>query len=137
MNDKTLCPCGSGKTYEECCKIAHLDISAVKTAEQLMRSRYTAFTLANSDYLHISHHPSTRPKSKRDRDQNSAWAKSVVWLKLEIISTVEGMESDSVGRVEFKAHFLEKGKPNQIHENSSFSKKKGHWVYLDGCYDFQ
>jgi SEC-C motif-containing protein len=56
-----LCPCGSGNSYDECCELI---ISAKKDAAtclELMRSRYTAFTLANIDYLMLSQRSSTRP----------------------------------------------------------------------------
>ena len=136
MQKQLICPCGSGKAYAQCCEIAHNNIYSVKTAEQLMRSRYTAFTIDNPEYLHKSHHSSSRPNSKREREQNAAWAKSVVWLHLDIINKYEGNENDKTGTVEFKAYFLENNKTNLIHENSSFAKENGHWVYIDGCYNF-
>ena len=39
-----LCPCGKILKYELCCQVIHNDISKALTSEQLMRSRYTAFT---------------------------------------------------------------------------------------------
>lgn len=133
MNNQ-LCPCGSKKEYNSCCGIAHKNISDVLTAEQLMRSRYTAFCMANEDYLHKSHHPNTRPKSKAERKENIKWAKTVVWLKLEIINTTKGTETDNVGTVEFKAFYIENGIPKSIHEISTFDKSKGYWVYVDGIH---
>jgi SEC-C motif-containing protein len=53
MNNR--CPCGSNLPYHECCDLI---ISAKKeavTCLELMRSRYTAFTAANVDYLMLSH----------------------------------------------------------------------------------
>ena len=41
MNTKN-CPCGREKRYIDCCKLSHEDLASVKTAEDLMRSRYTA-----------------------------------------------------------------------------------------------
>jgi len=35
--------------------------------------------------------------------------------------------------VEFKTFFMEKGGMNVIHENSTFFKEKGCWVYLRVC----
>jgi SEC-C motif-containing protein len=76
------CPCGINKNYINCCEIAHNDLSAVQTAAQLMRSRYTAFTMANGDYLMKSHHSTTRPENeKKDIEK---WAKSVNWIRLDI-----------------------------------------------------
>jgi SEC-C motif-containing protein len=122
------CPCGNNKTYNECCEIAHLSLKAVKTAEQLMRSRYTAFTMANGDYLMESHHITTRPVN--EKKEIVAWAKAVEWVKLEIKATTKGLEVDSEGIVRFKAHFKENGKQRFIKESSKFTKENGVWYYL-------
>ena len=50
------CPCGRNKTYENCCGKIHQNINKAKTAEDLMRSRYSAFTFANISYLKESHY---------------------------------------------------------------------------------
>jgi SEC-C motif-containing protein len=115
------CPCHPSKLYENCCKKAHEDISSVVSPEVLMRSRYSAFVLANINYLQQSHHSSTRP-SKLEKREILAWTKSVVWIKLEVLKNTENT-------VEFKAYFRENGNLNFIHENSLFVKENGHWVY--------
>lgn len=121
------CPCGRKKTYELCCGIAHKNLSNVKTAEDLMRSRYTAFTLANGDYLMLSQHTTTR---ELDRKQEiTDWAWSVEWLRLEIISSFDGQPTDDEGTVEFRAHYKENGKEKYIYEISRFIKERGKWKY--------
>jgi SEC-C motif-containing protein len=122
------CACGSNKTYENCCSLAHNATVKVKTAEQLMRSRYTAFTLADGDYLMESHHSSTR--GLVDKSEIVSWANLVQWLRLEILSKSLGLENDTIGTVEFKAYFNEKGVERFIHENSKFVKENNCWVYL-------
>ncbi|MFT5602715.1 MAG: SEC-C motif-containing protein [Flavobacteriales bacterium] len=122
------CPCGNTKPYLKCCEAIHFGKKQAHTAEQLMRSRFTAFTMANGDYLMSSHHTSTRPES--EKDEIVSWAKSVKWLHLEIINTIAGQESDTKGTVEFKAHFKEGFFKRNIHENSKFIKEDGKWVYL-------
>ncbi|WP_066218656.1 YchJ family protein [Formosa haliotis] len=124
-----ICPCGSEKTYQNCCKIAHDDLLQVKTAEALMRSRYTAFVLANGDYLMKSHHKSTRPISEKKAIVK--WAKSVEWIKLVIINTKKGLPTDTEGTVEFKAIFQDHGALDMIHENSHFVKENDCWYYID------
>ena len=125
------CPCNSNNTYINCCELIHIDISKALTAEQLMRSRYTAFVKANGNYLNKSHHSSTRPKSKKEKLEIVEWAKSVTWIKLEIIGSQNGSINELEGYVEFKAYFLENGIINNIHENSKFVREHGHWVYLE------
>ncbi|CAM1354737.1 YchJ family protein [Tenacibaculum insulae] len=124
------CPCNPSKKYSTCCQKAHQNIQTVLTAEQLMRSRYSAFVLANINYLQESHHSSTRPSNKEKKEILS-WTKSVKWLKLEVLNTSKGSITDLEGTVEFNAFFMENGKVDVIHENSSFCKENKHWVYLN------
>jgi SEC-C motif-containing protein len=116
------CPCNPTQKYSNCCQKAHQNINSVTSAEVLMRSRYSAFVLANIDYLQKSHHSSTRP-SKLEKREIEKWTKSVNWIKLEILNS-------SLDTVEFKAFFMENGSVSVIHENSKFRKESGHWVYL-------
>ena len=127
MSNKS-CPCGRAEKYEFCCKKKHQDISSAITAEDLMRSRFVAFTKGMGDYLMSSHHSTTRPLSQKNEIVN--WANSVKWTHLEILNTTNGGEGDSEDTVEFKAHFKEKGKKTFIHENSKFIRENNHWMYL-------
>lgn len=115
------CPCNPSKLYENCCKKAHENINSVDSPEVLMRSRYSAFVLANIDYLQKSHHSSTRP-SKHEKREILTWTKSVEWVKLDVLEASEHT-------VEFKAYFRENGNLNFIHENSLFVIENGFWVY--------
>ncbi len=115
------CPCNPVKLYAECCEKAHKNIAAATTAEILMRSRYSAFVIANINYLQESHHKSTRPSNSEKREI-LAWTKSVEWVKLEVLKTTENT-------VEFKAFFMENGAINVIHENSLFVKENDCWFY--------
>ena len=123
------CHCNTAKTYGDCFEKAHKNILSVKTSEALMRSRYSAFVLANISYLQKSHHSSTRP-SKTEKRAIEKWTKLVNWLRLEVLETTNGLLDDTAGTVKFKAHFMENGAINVIHENSEFCKENGHWVYL-------
>ena len=115
------CPCNPSKLYTECCKKVHNNIQVATTAEMLMRSRYSAFVLANINYLQESHHSSRRP-SKKEKKEILAWAKSVEWIKLELINSSENT-------VEFKAFFMDNGAINVMHENSLFVKENNCWFY--------
>lgn len=128
MNNKE-CPCGSLKLYENCCEIAHKNILSVATAETLMRSRYSAFVMANMDYLSKSWHSSNKP-SKSEMKEILDWTQSVIWHKLEIINTSKGLKNDTEGSVEFKAFYYEGIILKHIYEKSLFVKENDHWVYL-------
>jgi len=125
---KQDCNCGSGNLYGDCCAIAHKNIEMVTSAEQLMRSRYTAYVLGDIEYLMKSHHSSTCPV--KEKKEILKWAKSVKWLRLEVLKTSNGEVGDVEGVVEFKAYFQENGVEEVIHENSKFNRENNHWVYL-------
>jgi SEC-C motif-containing protein len=129
---RNSCPCGSGLSYSACCESVISGRKDAITAQELMRSRYTAFTIANVDYLMRSHSAKTRPV--KERKSIEKWVKSVKWMGLTIIQTQGGEASDEVGYVEFKALYLENGKPQQIHEKSLFRRENGKWVYVSGVH---
>ncbi|MCX7551409.1 YchJ family protein [Xanthomarina sp. F2636L] len=106
----------------------HLNDGKTETAEQLMRSRYSAFVLANGDYLMQTHHKSTRPIAEKEAIVK--WAKSVKWIKLEVLKTTKGLKNDEEGTVIFNAYFNENGTNNNIHEKSAFIKENNTWYYL-------
>jgi SEC-C motif-containing protein len=125
-----LCPCDSGQTFVNCCEPILTGKRDALTAQQLMRSRYTAFTQANIDYLLRSHAAKTRPV--KDRKNIERWARSVTWMGLSILRTEAGEATDETGYVEFKAAYIENGQPGQIHERSLFHRENGQWVYVSG-----
>ena len=80
MADVTIhCPCSCGKKYSDCCG-RYLDGGeAAPDACALMRSRYTAYTLAREDYLLSTWHSSTRPAALSLADEAATR-----WLGLEV-----------------------------------------------------
>ncbi len=123
------CYCGRPASYALCCGKIHEDITTAITAEDLMRSRYSAFAMANGDYLMKSHHASTRP-SPKEKKSLVRWATSVNWIQLEVLQTSKGTRKDTEGTVEFKAFYYEDGRMQMIHEHSRFAKEQGYWVYV-------
>lgn len=123
---KNTCPCCSGKPFADCCEPIIADHSKATTAEQLMRSRYTAFTLANNQYLMESWAQETRPKEIHTEDD------TIQWITLEVKNCEDGNRGDERGFVTFTASFLSSGHLCQLHEKSSFIQDKGRWYYLDG-----
>lgn len=129
---QNLCTCGSDLSFSACCETIISGRKDALTAQELMRSRYTAFTQANVDYLMRSHSAKTRPV--KERKSIEKWAKSLTWMGLTIIRTQAGEAKDETGYVEFRALYLENGKPQQIHENSLFQRENGKWVYVSGVH---
>jgi SEC-C motif domain protein len=124
------CPCGSGKTYERCCEPFIRGEGHPETAEQLMRSRYSAYALQEIPYIHDTIHPDFR----EDWDEEGAlkWSKSSVWNGLEIIQTKAGGPADDQGTVEFIARFSMEDDRLQHHELAAFEKVAGRWYFKDG-----
>ncbi len=120
------CPCGSELSFNQCCRLFH-DGKAAPTAEALMRSRYSAYVLANGNYLHRSWHASTRP-TKKSLQQ----LPPTQWTGLTIVRTEQGGVNDTAGLVEFIARYQEGLQLKQLHETSRFVREGGRWFYIDG-----
>ncbi len=119
------CSCESGLDYDACCG-RFIDGGAKPwTAEQLMRSRYTAFTLKDIAYLEKTWHPATRPATIETDEK-------VHWLGLKVKRTEQGGAGDEEGLVEFVARYKIDGRGHRLHEISRFVKENGQWLYLDG-----
>lgn len=126
--DDTSCPCNSGNDFYECCWPFVMGSELPKTAEQLMRSRYTAFTKANTDYIVST--MKTPKGSSGEMRKELAWVTQVKWMGLKVHHTEKGGADDATGMVEFTARFKEpSGKAHRIGEISLFEKIDGRWVY--------
>ncbi len=136
LSDAT-CPClvreADPQTYEQCCQRWHDGYATGQfplTAQELMRSRYTAYAMAKHNdvfghrmlrYLHDTWHVSTAP--------GEIELGPIQWTGLEV---VQAEESTDVAVVEFIAHFKDNGRAQQLHEISRFVRVEGVWKYLDG-----
>lgn len=126
-----VCPCGSLQNLESCCEPFLRGNALPSTAEQLMRSRYTAFTVSDIHYIKKT----LAPESHKGFNEAETlhWAKEATWKKLLILSTKEGTASDTKGVVEFSAFYELEGEDVQLHEVSQFRKdKNGQWLFVDG-----
>lgn len=112
------CPCGTGLPYAGCCARLHRGEATAATAEQLMRSRYSAFAVGDAAYLLASWHPSTRPRRLRLDPAER-------WLRLEVLGRAGGGLFDTEGTVEFRAHAAS----GTLHEHSRFLRGDG-WQYV-------
>lgn len=122
------CPCGSKLDYLSCCGLYLNGQTIPQAPEALMRSRYTAYCLANIDYIKKT--MQGKPLDGFNENEAALWSKSVLWLGLQIIKTQQ--EQANIGFVEFIASYLEKDLIKQIHEVSQFQLIDEHWFYIDG-----
>ncbi|MEM1083612.1 MAG: YchJ family metal-binding protein [Verrucomicrobiota bacterium] len=128
--DESPCPCKSGRDYASCCMPFHHGKAKPATAEQLMRSRYSAYFFRRVDYLIDTTHPDTRQPGLRK--ELVKMVPQVNWANLKVVATAKGGKDDKVGKVEFIASYFVNGEPQELHEVSRFRRYKGEWKYLDG-----
>lgn len=120
------CPCGSTKPYTACCARYVEGNEFAPTAEALMRSRYTAYTLLKEDYLLATWYPSTRPTVLGLAEETST-----KWLGLEV-KRHEQQDADHA-IVEFVARYKVNGRAHRLYELSHFVHEAGRWFYVDGA----
>lgn len=127
--ENQTCPCGNPQSYRLCCGLYIEKGEWAPTPEQLMRSRYTAFTQGRADYIQQT----MREEALKNFNAASVkeWALSVKWDKLEVLSSSLIQESDTRGFVSFVAHYQDENKPEQIKEISEFKKIDGRWYYTN------
>ena len=119
------CPCGAGATYLECCRPLHQQQRLATTAEELMRSRYSAYALRLDDHVFHTWHPRTRPV-------DVTTSPALRWQGLDVVATRDGGCDDDRGTVEFVARWVADGQKGVMHERSRFEKRAGRWFYVDG-----
>ncbi len=128
-----ICPCqdksvANAKLYADCCEPKHKGVTKALSPEELMRSRYSAFSLGLGQYIFDTHHADFRSGTIEDY---TASAQSTNWCRLEVL---ESERLDNKGKVNFKAYFFEKDKLHCLHEISNFVLEVNQWFYTDGDY---
>lgn len=132
----TQCPCGKGKLFTQCCGPFLAGLEYARTAEQLMRSRFTAYRLGGyGEYLLKTWHPATAGDLSAD-DLSEV---TNDWCALDIL--FKSQDGDNA-TVEFKAWYktdkhdaiAERGGEyvNCLHERSAFTRVNGRWLYVGG-----
>ncbi len=134
------CPCrvreADSLTYDKCCGVWHAglkDSRFPETAEQLMRSRYTAYALAQKNdslghdmlrYLLATWHSATSPGELEISPRQ--------WIGLDVLHS---QTSGEAAIVEFCAWFKDQGRATRMHERSRFIRLNQRWLYLDSKED--
>jgi SEC-C motif domain protein len=130
-----FCPCGGAvpgvaalaraPRYADCCgRYIDADMPA-PNAWELMRSRYTAYTLGATEYLRATWDPQTVPANL------AIDPTAQVWLGLQILRYAELDETHAL--VEFVARFKVNGRTQRLQETSRFTRgEDGRWCYVDG-----
>ena len=124
------CECGLGPEIAECCGPYLSGDKKPETAEQLMRSRYTAYATENIDYIMATHDPDT--VADVDRESSAQWAKEATWQGLEVLNKEAGGPGDDTGMVEFIARYSIGTNAYAHHERATFRRVDGDWRFVDG-----
>ena len=121
------CPCGTGFSYNDCCGPLIRGTIHADTAEDLMRSRFTAFSKGNWYYLKKTQHESNQ--EEKTNIYSNLQNEDILWTKLEILDVKNGGALDEEGDVSFIAYYAENGEEKKLHEMSKFIKENGRWYY--------
>jgi SEC-C motif domain protein len=118
-----MCICGNEKDFSECCEPIITKQKQPQSAEELMRSRYSAYVQANGEYLVYS--AVKENQYQEDIALIEEFSNSVEWLKLDVLEVKPTM-------VEFKAYYRDQNGIQVLHEKSNFVQEDGVWKYKDG-----
>lgn len=129
--DSLLCPCHSGKPYQECCKAYHAG-QLPENALALMRSRYAAYALHLADYIMQTTHPDNRSYSSDEVH----WKKEILkhykqtdFYGLKILDFIDGPKE---AYVIFTAYLRQDRRDMSFTERSRFLKEGDSWLYESG-----
>ncbi len=121
------CPCGRELPLSECCGPFLDGQKRPQTAEDLMRSRYTAHVVKNIGYLRDTLSP--KQQLFFDALAVARFAGENHWTGLTVINVLKGGRSDREGTVLFEAKYLTGGRLRTHRELSRFRKRAGMWYY--------
>jgi len=117
------CPCGSGKTFADCCGPVLAGTRLPATAEELMRARFTAHATRDFGFVHRTYFPTSRiPYTPSPDEPNTNWTRLVVH------EAAPGRNPDTA-TVEFSAYALENGQEHVLQEKAEFVREDGKWLY--------
>lgn len=128
------CPCGALEdarpaSYNRCCARFIDGAEPAPSALELMRSRYTAYTLNAFDYLRDTWDPSTCPPQLGEDDVRPHWLGLTV--KRHISSDAAHSQVEFVAR--YRSGGAGGGRAQRLHELSRFRRgDDGRWRYVDG-----
>ena len=133
------CPCGGG-AYSSCCGPLIAGGQLAVTAEQLMRSRYSAFALGARDPRAIEHllrtHPETGQTEAASRKALKDSCRNIQWLSLRVLDCQNGGPLDQHGTMTFEARWRDRDRREGVlRECSRLGRgETGEWLYLEALH---
>ena len=120
----STCPCGSGRTFGECCEPVLQGKRVPATAEELMRSRFVAHALR--DYRHL--HRTDLETARKPYVEEGEDPQEVAWTRLVVHAHEPGAKPDTAF-VDFSAYYKAGDGEQALHEKSAFVRENGAWFY--------
>ena len=117
------CPCGRALTYAQCCGPVLAGQRPAATAEDLMRSRFTAHVARDYVHLHKTYLETSKEPYVPDPE-----AGQTNWTRLVIHSHQPGAKADTA-YVDFTAYFREGDDEKPLDEKAAFERIDGAWFY--------
>ncbi|MEW6995611.1 YchJ family protein [Colwelliaceae bacterium MEBiC 14330] len=117
------CPCGSKLAFNDCCQGFITQEKRPSTAEQLMRSRFSAYATKNAQYIYDTYGELQR--KNHTLTAIKSWAEQCFWLALEVHESKQNM-------VDFSAYYVLDDTLCELRERSNFALEQKQWRYLDG-----
>jgi len=148
MYSKQACFCGSTLLFTQCCQPLITQYKHAQTAEQLMRSRFSAYAAKTYQYIFDTYAKKSQNSLSLEDIQNSAegshWFALLIYKnekvdkneENEIVSTEE-----SIQFVEFSAFYIADDNVYEMREKSRFvlevsdrqtNSNNKQWRYVDG-----
>lgn len=122
-----MCYCGKDLSFEACCQPLILGKKPALDAEQLMRSRYSAYCVNACEYIHKTYAQSYQ--TANPVAEIAAFAELANFIKLEVF---EHKTVNDTATVHFRVHYLCDGYYCQLEELSHFVTEQGLWRYTEG-----
>lgn len=148
LTPESVCPCGSKLKYGVCCKPFHKDAAKTHDPISLIRSRYSAYSLENLDYV-IGTTAASSPdylayiespigarngRKKWVRDVKKNMIDSFAYVRMEIDGVEHNAEDSSRAVVSYR-HLAIKKSDNVMYpilEKAYVVKTNGVWKYERG-----
>jgi SEC-C motif-containing protein len=121
------CFCGNQRTFEKCCQPIISGKINPQNAEQLMRSRFSAYVI--EDYPYILQTYASQQRSGLSVRQLADSAQGTQWLNLQVLAH---HPQPNTAQVEFKAFYQVDGRYYVVLELSDFKREDDRWCYTTG-----
>ncbi len=118
------CPCGTGKTLAACCWPIIRQERKPATAEELMRSRFTAHVARDWAHLHRTYLETSKEPYVAKGDEMAQ-----NWTRLVIHAHEPGIRPDTA-YVDFTAYYKEGDAEKSLQERAEFRRDEGSWIYV-------